>query len=191
MIKYNIKTFITLIVIITVLTFCGFSVLTGNTSINSVSNIWPNIGKSATAVFFVVLIFEKWAWKWKKFQGWLVSTPNIQGEWKGHMKYKHKGKDCEKDFDVKIIQSFLYISVCIKTDESISNSVTATFDIDKERGIRKLIYTYRNEPKIVFRKKSPIHYGTSALSISDDFNEMEGYYWTDRNTQGELRITKK
>lgn len=190
MIKCNIKPFITIIVAIAVFAFCCFSVLMGNTSINRFSNIWQNTGNTATFVFVIVLMFNKWAWKWKVFQGWLVPTPNLQGKWKGHMKYKHEGKDCEKDFDVKIIQSFLYISVCIKTDESRSNSVTATFDIDKERGISNLIYTYRNEPKIGYREKSPIHYGTTSLSISEDYNEMEGYYWTDRNTQGELKLKK-
>ncbi len=183
--------FINFIVFIAVFTFCGFAVLTKCSDISNVTNIWPNIGKTATIVFSIVLIFEKWAWKWKLLHGWLIPTPNIKGEWVGHMKYKYENKVCEKDFEVSIIQSFLYISISIKTDESKSDSVTASFDIDKERGIRNLIYTYRNEPKIGLRKRSPIHYGTASLSISDDFNKMEGYYWTDRDSQGELTLKKK
>ena len=102
MIKYNIKMFINFIVFIAVFTFCGFAVLTKCSDISNVTNIWPNIGKTATIVFSIVLIFEKWAWKWKLLHGWLIPTPNIKGEWVGL--FIEKGDKTMIDFTENIVR---------------------------------------------------------------------------------------
>ena len=94
--------------------------------------------------------------------------------------------------EVSINQTFFHIQVKIKTGESKSNSIGATFDIDKERGISQLIYSYMNTPKSGVRHRSEIHYGTTTLSF-EGFNvvNLEGEYWTSRETTGEIHLKRK
>jgi hypothetical protein len=38
------------------------------------------------------------------------------------------------------------------------------------------------------RQRSPIHYGAFVLDVQGDpAKDLAGYYWTDRNSRGELR----
>lgn len=55
--------------------------------------------------------------------------------------------------------TFLYLNVCLITEESKSQSIASVFNIDFECGIQQLLYTYNNIPKVGIRKTSAIHYG--------------------------------
>jgi hypothetical protein len=141
---------------------------------------------------FLWTIFIKWAWKFKIFYPWLVQVPNLSGQWKGFLKSNWDGgKLAPIPTEVTIKQSFLYIQIKIKTGESNSNSVGASFDIDENRGIRQLFYSYMNTPKASVRNRSEIHYGTTLLHF-EGFNvdTLEGEYWTSRETTGELELIK-
>jgi hypothetical protein len=78
----------------------------------------------------------------------------------------------------------------LETKESSSRNFCGTFDIDKDKHIKDLIYSYENEPKATLRNRSPIHYGTARLSINDDNTVMKGEYWTSRQTKGEMTLKK-
>jgi len=105
--------------------------------------------------------------------------------------YYWDGTFHDKATEVRIVQTFLHIQVQIKTDESWSNSICSSCDINEDKGIRQLIYSYLNVPKASVRERSQIHYGTASLYISDDFLKLEGNYWTDRKSQGELTFIKE
>jgi hypothetical protein len=49
-----------------------------------------------------------------------------------------------------------------------------------------------NTPKAGVRERSEIHYGSTILNF-DGFNvtKMDGEYWTDRKTTGEIILLKK
>lgn len=102
------------------------------------------------------------------------------GRSKAHQTNKHVNK-----------ADTFYIHLKVKTDESTSLSYSASFNINEQRQERELIYSYSNEPSIQNRSKSPIHYGAAKLSISDDKQELVGYYWTDRKTLGGLNFKKR
>ena len=150
----------------------------------------------STAISINVILwslFIKWAWKWKIFYPWFIPFPNLSGEWEGELKSNWK----EKSFDaipteIKITQTFFNIQVKIKTNESRSHSIGASFDIEKDRGLEQLIYSYINTPKSSVRDRSEIHYGSTLLTFEGfKVNEMEGQYWTDRETTGEIRLKRK
>jgi hypothetical protein len=51
---------------------------------------------------------------------------------------------------------------------------------------------YRNEPRYQDRTHSQIHFGALWLRVIDTPTQMlEGHYWTDRNTAGEMQLTEK
>lgn len=94
--------------------------------------------------------------------------------------------------EIKITQTFFNVQVKIKTNESRSHSIGASFDIEKDRGLEQLIYSYINTPKSSVRDRSEIHYGSTLLTFEGfRVNEMEGQYWTDRKTTGEIKLKEK
>lgn len=190
MVRYNLKNFVWVLVLLSLLAFFLFYFLASRKSDLGISEIWGCIGKTVSLVFVIVFIFEKWLWKCKLFHPWLVPFPNLSGTWNCNIHYYWNGEFYDKPALVTVIQSFFNISIGIKTDESKSVSICASFDIDEQKGIRRLIYSYQNEPNSSVRDRSQIHYGTASLDISDDFRKLEGNYWTDRMSHGELVFDK-
>jgi hypothetical protein len=151
-----------------------------------------HIPTTITISIIVWVVFIKWAWKWKLFYPWLVQTPNLSGKWEGVLKSNWGGGKLEPiPTEMTITQSFLHIQIKIKTGESRSHSVGASFDIDEERGYQQLFYSYINTPKAGVRNRSEIHYGTTLLHFEGrDVDALEGEYWTSRETTGEIKIKK-
>lgn len=136
-------------------------------------------------------VFSKWGWKWKRFHPWLVSTPDLSGNWEGTLHYVWNGMEGDRDTSVKILQSFNHVTVILSTIESDSRSVSASFDIDEKKGIYALYYTYVSEPQITIQDRSAIHYGTTRLRFENDNpTELKGEYWTSRDTKGSIVLHK-
>lgn len=76
----------------------------------------------------------------------------------------------------------------LKTEESSSKAISAKI-IDRD-GENVLTYTYINRPKTEVRDRSEIHYGTAILSITDNYEILEGVYYTDRNTAGDMVLCR-
>ena len=111
--------------------------------------------------------------------------------WRGEIKSTYNSEMNSIPVNVTIRHSFFNIQIKIKTGESSSISICRSFDIDEERGLKQLIYSYQNNPKATIREKSEIHYGTTRLEISDNAKTLEGEYWTTRKTTGDIKIEKK
>ena len=183
MVKHNIKNYITTIILIAILTFLACCMLE--------LSIWDSISYSISITSILVVGFVKFAWKWKIFRGWLVPFPNLNGYWDGIIKSTYKNACSEIPIKLKIKQTFLHIQIRFQSKESKSNSIVAAFNIDEDRGIVQLCYSYQNDPKATLQKKSPIHYGSVILDINEDNNSMNGQYWTTRNTTGEMYLEKQ
>ena len=85
-------------------------------------------------------------------------------------------------------QSLFSVFVFLTTKESRSKAITA--DIINRDGEYILCYSYLNRPKVEIRERSEIHYGTSILSIGEKSQTLEGEYYTDRNTAGDICLRK-
>jgi SMODS-associating 2TM, beta-strand rich effector domain len=91
---------------------------------------------------------------------------------------------------VVIRQTFLNLSLRLLTKESSSHLVTEI--VCSVDGLYCVSGVYRNEPRCEDRSHSPIHYGAVWLQVIDTPAQMlEGHYWTDRNTAGEMRLTER
>lgn len=91
--------------------------------------------------------------------------------------------DKERNGTISIYQTYLDISLTLKTKEGFSESFSANLIYNEGR--KKLIYSYQNNPKMLIQNSSPIHYGTAVLNL-DDIDNIEGYYYTSRMTKGEI-----
>ena len=142
------------------------------------------------------IVFTKWLWRWRIFS-LLVPFPDLQGTWKGTLKssWKKPGEgETTPPIPCYLIirQSFLNISCVIMTNESKSHSCAASLLIDGETETKRLIYTYLNRPEVKFRERSEMHDGTTMLEISEtkDGILLQGEYWTNRSTTGDISFKK-
>lgn len=193
MVTYNIRVFAFTILGLAFITYGVIFLSTQNLESIDFNKAISHVTTTISVNVILWTLFIKWAWKWKIFYSWLVPFPNLSGTWEGELKSNWKGNKLDTIYtEIKITQTFFNVQVKIKTDESKSHSIGASFDIEKDRGLEQLIYSYINTPKSSVRKRSEIHYGTTLLSFEGfKVNEMEGQYWTDRKTTGEITLKRK
>jgi len=193
MIRYNIRTYGTVILGLAFITYVILFLATQDLESIDFTKALGHISTTISINIIIWALFVSWAWKWKIFNSWLVQAPNLTGTWKGELKTNWEdAKDKIIPIKVVIKQSFFHIQVRIKTEESRSHSLSASFDIDKERGYQQLFYTYLNTPKSGIRDRSAIHYGSTLLNFEGyKVIELEGEYWTSRESSGEIKLKKE
>lgn len=190
MVKYNLSRYTTAIVVISIVIFLVVAFFRNNLSFTNINAVWKDITTTITIVTLICTLFVSQAWRWKIFQDWLVPFPCLSGTWEGEVKSTYSSETNSIPIYVTINHNFFNIQIKIETGESSSISTCGSFDIDKDRGLNHLIYTYQNNPRATVRERSEIHFGTTRLKICDDTKNLEGEYWTSRKTTGDIRLTK-
>jgi len=165
-----------------------------NTALTINWNAIKKLPDVVTIYVLILLVFTKWAWKWRVFRGWLVPLPNLQGTWKGYLNSTWVDpstgqKIPPKDVVLVIRQTFSTLSCVTFTDESDAYSTTAQINQDDESGVFRISYNYINRPRSIVRDRSEIHDGAAILKIiSDPKKRLEGEYWTSRKTTGDISV---
>lgn len=191
MVKINIKYFMWLLCSFSVVIFFGFFMVQGHNIENcDYKAIIGDLSKTVLCKTVLTTLFVSFAWRWKIFRGWLIPIPDISGKWEGILISTYTTPAMEIPTTVEISQTFFNTIVRIQTNESKSVSKCASFDIDTDRGVKHIYYTYVNNPKPEERHRSDIHYGTTLLEISDDNQTLSGEYWTSRKTTGSITLHK-
>lgn len=142
---------------------------------------------SVTICTLVSILFCSYLWKLKFFKSWFVQIPNLNGTWKGTLISTWEGSN-PIDITLEIKQSLFKISCVMITSESKSESISCDYIIDEDNQKNKLTYIYINKPKSIHRDRSAIHYGSVILEI--DKNTLNGSYWTDRKTIGDIELIR-
>jgi hypothetical protein len=82
------------------------------------------------------------------------------------------------------------VSATFYTNELTSVSTVAR--VAGEPQGTTLQYLYMGDPKISVRARSPIHHGSTVLRITGrPASRLHGWYWTDRDSKGELDFKKR
>lgn len=139
-------------------------------------------------LFFV--IFDKWLWQYlKKIK--FVKTPNLNGEWSGNLKSSFDNHSAEVKAKLKIFQTWTRIKILLTTNQSLSQSETASIVIGAPEG-NYLSYQYINEPKSSAINTMSIHRGTVRLIFDEKKNTLNGEYYSGRDRQnfGSLSFVK-
>lgn len=147
----------------------------------------PNV---VTVQFTTILFFDNYLWKCRIFSKWLVSFPDMSGTWVGTLKSDYINPETKKRVNpipcmLVIKHKFKKISINLYTAESISYSFSEEINFDSDKQLKRLSYSYTNEPITLLDYRSTSHRGTVILSLIND-NELIGYYYTDRSTKGEM-----
>lgn len=151
---------------------------------------WP---LTAGAIFPTVhWAFNRYVWKWSRVVSW-IKIPDLNGEWvcngttldsDMNEKYRWQGA-------VVITQTWEKIWVSLRTDTSSSHSASAAL-IHEPDGCFRLMYNYRNDPKIG-EKEMGSHVGFAEFLFSKDLATAEGDYFNNkgRYTFGKINLTRK
>lgn len=158
-------------------------------NLDKLSTWMSNIGIGVTILFTFYNLFDRYIWK-LAFINVFVGVPNLNGTWKGTLisdfDGEGKGKEAAKHHCMLVInQTYSKVKVRFFTNESRSYSFSEEINLNNEAQTKRLSYSYTNEASTLLRYKSPNHRGTVVLDLIND-NKLSGYYYTDRNTKGEL-----
>jgi hypothetical protein len=152
----------------------------------------------STVTSIVVLLsiaFELWLWKLPFLHGWVVKRPVLTGTWRAELRsnWKDAGGAPIPPIEgyVVIRQTFLNLSLRLLTKESSSHLV-GTEIVCSVDGQYCVSGVYRNEPRYQDRSHSQMHFGAVWLQVIDTpAQKLQGHYWTDRNTAGEMLVTDR
>lgn len=154
------------------------------------------LGAAAAAAALLLQIFNQWAWRWPVIRRF-VRQPCVNGTWRGRLASHWVDPKTEKQIPpdpeiyMVIRQRFWSVSARLISRESKSYSISAEIDSEGDSQY-SLIAIYRNTPRSSVRERSPIHHGTMMLEISGKPpTRLEGFYWTDRKTMGEIELTQR
>ncbi len=141
----------------------------------------------------VVSVFEKWGWRWPVLKVF-VKRPDLIGCYRGELRSQWINPETKQGIPsilsyIVIRQTLANIHIRLFTEQSQSASLQGCISQQPD-GHQELFFSYRNEPTIEHRARSPIHYGGARLQISHDTKTIEGSYWTDRATVGGMTFVR-
>jgi len=179
-------------------TSAGAVVMSSSLGLWLESKGWPRIltnwiatavsaGIAWTALYWML---DRHAWRWP-LVGRALGVPDISGDW--IIEGVSLSSDGERIWrgTAKISQRWDKIHVRIDTAHSISDSITAAL-LCEPGGGHRLLYTYRNTPKIRERDLQA-HRGSADLLFAADRQSAEGEYFNGqgRFTFGTLTLTRE
>ncbi len=188
--KYVPKTFMVLSILTT---YFLHSLLEGQPVISA---LFPPYFISIPSAFgfysLYMLLFEKHLWKHNLVRkSFFLKTPDLNGKWSGHLKTSYDDHSKEYPCSLEISQTWTHITICLKTDNSFSNSFAASINLFSSNN-NLLVYEYRNEPKSGAPSDLHSHLGTARLFLSEINSNLEGDYYAgkDRLRYGHLYLKK-
>jgi hypothetical protein len=187
------KTILYVIAALTIAVLVLYSAARGHPP-DSASEWLAPVGPAVTAAGIGLWLFDRYLWRWPLVCT-AVGRPVLHGTWHGELASSWKnpatGEGIPPDPDVFLVvrQRYWHVSARLLTKESSSASLLAELRKDAD-GVHQLLYVYSNTPKAQVRHRSDVHYGAVALGAPHDHTQgLEGHYFTDRKTIGELRFT--
>lgn len=170
---------VVLVALTAVLMFQGKSI-----PFNDIYNAFSYV---VSAVAVVLVFWERYLWHWWPFYPHFHTKPNLRGTWKGELVSDFPDRHGEViEVYLVVRQTFSTIDIRLFSAESSSVSLSAHF-VSDNIGFYTLASTYRNTPTVLRRQRSPINHGGLLLSIRGaPVHQLDGEYWTDRGTKGEI-----
>lgn len=147
------------------------------------------------AATLVLSAWDLWLWRIPFIQRIPGVPRSVRGTWRGTLSSfwidpQTNEKIAPKPAYLVVRQSSSLVSVTLLTDESKSTSSLASVSMQDHTAV--LAYLYLNRPKPSVEHRSHIHHGSTVLDIvGTPAIRLEGRYWTDRDTRGELLFTKR
>lgn len=159
-------------------------------------HFWP-YGLVVSTLVAVTTLFERWGWASPALRGWFVKRPDLRGSWRVELQSDFVGPTTGQrpgpiTCYMVVRQSLATLSMRLLTMESTSRLVSHAI-VQEEDGGFLVTGVYINTPTLRLRgRRSEIHYGALLLRAEDNpplF--LNGHYWTDRNSRGEMHLSRR
>jgi hypothetical protein len=135
-------------------------------------------------LFAIIVVFNRWAWRLPGVVAVLRTGPVLRGTWKGTTTSTVDNQT--RDAYVAIRQTFSNIEVRLISEESHSETTSCQL-VRRPDSFSIIEYSYENVPRTSVRHRSEVHFGAARLECAGQRpTRLEGNYWTDRRTTGEL-----
>ncbi len=152
-----------------------------------------SFGGAVSATVCAMALFDRWAWKQRLLQGWFVKRPILAGDWTFVIKSLWTDPQTNRrpepiEAKVTIRQTYTQLHLRLETPES-AGDFAASRIVAKDDGTYQVFGVFRNQPRVSVQDRSRTHLGALVLDVIGDPSsprEMNGQYWTDRGTNGEL-----
>lgn len=145
------------------------------------------LGIVSTVLIVAIVVFDRWLWRIPLVVRLLRTGPVLRGTWKGELLSTYDNQ--WRPVFLAVRQSFTEIEVRMMTEESTSETTSCQL-LRKPEDLAILEYSYGNIPRATVRDRSEVHFGSARLECTGQAPErMEGTYWTDRRTTGEMTFT--
>jgi predicted pore-forming effector associated with SMODS systems len=177
------------LLLLAVAVWAGALILTGV----QVSPEWFRPFSTVVGVLVLVLLLvDKWLWRIRWLQPWLLNMPDIQGTWLARIRPTGVASTREEINAFMVIrQTLSAVSLRLLTAESHSEVLCARI-ARCDDGTFQLAGVYRNTPRLGVRDRSPVHHGALLLALQGNPPaSLAGQYWTDRNSQGEIFLSAR
>lgn len=159
----------------------------------SVDVTWlRSLGGVAGVLVVGVFLFDRYAWRWPGVRRFTTRRV-LHGTWKGELVSTWIDPDTHKprppiECYLVVHQTYSEISATLLTAESTSRSITCAVQ-DPTAGQCLLTAIYQNVPDLLVQDRSRIHRGGILLEIADSPpTSLKGFYWTDRDTKGQIEF---
>ena len=145
------------------------------------------LGGIASVVVVLVLIFDRWAWRWLPVA--IGKRPKVHGTWKTELQYEWPpGTSQSKECFIVIRQTYSTVAVDMHFDISDSQSYSAA--IVNTNGRYSLWWSYLSVAHTLEQEGNPPHRGAAEMVASlKPTLSLSGDYWTERKTRGRLITT--
>jgi hypothetical protein len=159
----NLKVSLWILLVLSAIIWFLFAYFAG-LDLSKISDFFGLIPEVITLDLIAITIFVKWLWRWKRFRGWLVPFPDLNGTWLGEIRSEWIDQEKSKKIPpipamLTVRQTFFYTSCVMQTKEMRSGSYGEEFQIDEERQIKQFIYSYVSRPKISLQEMRSGSYG--------------------------------
>lgn len=147
------------------------------------------LGIVSTVLITVIGVFDRWLWRVPAFVRILRTGPVLRGTWKGRLISTYDQQSRRVYLSVR--QRFTEIEVRMMTEESTSETTSSQL-LRRPEDLSVIEYSYSNIPRATVRDRSEVHFGTARLECTGQVpSRLEGAYWTDRRTTGEIELTTR
>lgn len=143
-----------------------------------------SFGTATIAVTSLLYLFDRWAWRWPGIRR-ICPRPDIGGTW--HIEQLSSAPQAPNPIRAYLVvdQTFSKVTVSALYEDSRSRSLTAELRCEDHQWI--LSYLFRSHAGMVARADNPPRLGAAMLTLGGWPLHIEGEYWTDRSTRGQLR----
>lgn len=191
----QLKTIVTAIIGTAVVIWAGMLWL-GGTDIGA-SMLRP-YGIVVAVVTLLALLFESVLWRLPIIRSLVVKRPPIAGTWRTTLVSNYPQPDGSltvKTVYIVIAQSMTRLSVRMFTDTAHSRSLAERISSSQNDALFELAVVYQNFPNIEHRlpdSSGRIHFGALLIpNVPYSAETLSGHYWTDRRTEGKLKLEER